>query len=168
MWIGQRQAGGNQCGRNSRKHSRGLTPQVGEARPLPPSGFSTKEATEGRGHFQGVEGMRVVQREREAERTPRPGMREKRKAERQREPQREARGEREREVDKIPNEDRAPEGKEPGRERDSETGGEQASRQRRTRSKESGGDDGYTTRTYCRAQGTMLNIPLINHKGKEY
>ena len=97
MWIGQRQSGGNQCGRNSRKHSRGLTPQVGEARPLPPSGFSTKEATEGSGHFQGVEGMRVVQREREAERTPRPGMREKRKAERQREPQREARGERERE-----------------------------------------------------------------------
>ena len=40
--------------------------------------------------------MRVVQREREAEReTPRPGMREKRKAERQTEPQREARGERE-------------------------------------------------------------------------
>lgn len=70
--------------------------------------------------------------ERGAEReTLRPGM-EKRKAEGQAEAQREKQGEREREVDKIPNEDRAPEGKEPGRTLDSETGGNStASRQRR-------------------------------------
>ena len=125
MWIGQRQAGGShKCGRNSRKHSRGLTPQVCEARPLSPPGFSTKEATHstaqrGGGTPGGGRDAGGSERKRGRERdteTRDEGEKQGRKTDSA--PER-SEG-REREVDKTPNEDRAPEGKEPGRERETE------------------------------------------------
>lgn len=113
--------GAIKCGGNSRKHSSGLTPQVCEARPLSPAGFSTKEATHstaqrGGGTPGGGRDAGGSERKRGRERdtdTQDEGEKEGRKTDSA--PER-SEG-RERAVDEIPNEDRAPEGKETGRKR---------------------------------------------------
>lgn len=101
-------------------HASGQRSQTPPAIGVLNQGGHTQHCSEGRGHSRGWEGCgRFRERERGRERdteTQDEGEKEGRKTDSA--PER-SEG-REREVGKIPNEDRAPEGKEPGRERETE------------------------------------------------